>query len=561
MDQKFNILSLVQRMAASRFVGYAAVVAVAGAGYYAYRSEVGRLREQVGELEQRMSFVKSPPENVTPGSTPVTTVPVTRWGDLQPALTNTVVQIFSYMVQFDWRQPYKTPEQGQSMGSGFFIDAEGTLVTNAHVVIDAVGVAIQIPALGKRRWDVDILCVSPDRDLALLKIKPDQFEYIKKTLGGIRYITLGDSDTVYRADEIMALGYPLGQQSLKSTTGVVSGREHLGGRMMIQISAPINPGNSGGPSLNERGEAIGVNTAGIMEAQNVGYIIPVNELKLFLNQYSHVESEEKPVFLRKPFLGILFNQGTEALARFLGNPEPGGLYVVEPYKGSPLCKAGIQAGDMIYSIDGYDIDLYGEMFVPWSEDRVAVTDYISRLPLGHRMHVVAYRKGKRIDLRFTFSACDLAPIRYMFPGYEKIDYEIFGGMVFMQLALNHLPILVPAGAGELARYADIKHQLEQVVIVSHVFPDSVASRTRVLKTGDVIRQLNDVVIKTLDDVRAALEKGAEKGFVTVKTSENVFTAMPFDIAVKDEPRLSRIYFYPITDLTKKLMSKIGIAVA
>ena len=83
---------------------------------------------------------------------------------------------------------------------------------------------------------------------------------------------------VRRSDEVLALGYPLGQQSLKSTTGVISGRE----QHLIQMSAAINPGNSGGPLLNVNGEVVGINSAIIQGAQNVGYIIPINDLKMRL---------------------------------------------------------------------------------------------------------------------------------------------------------------------------------------------------------------------------------------------------------------------------------------
>ena len=121
--------------------------------------------------------------------------------------------------------------------------------------------------------------------ICTIKVKPEGLEIIKNEIGGVKFLTLGDSDYVHRADEIMALGYPLGQQNLKSTTGVVSGRE----QHLIQISAPINPGNSGGPSLNIRGEVIGINTAYIPDAQSVGYIIPINELKIILEDLRKIK--------------------------------------------------------------------------------------------------------------------------------------------------------------------------------------------------------------------------------------------------------------------------------
>ena len=280
------------------------------------------------------------------------------WRPIQERVVDTVVQIFSQVAEVDLLQPYKTPTQGTASGSGFFINGDGDLITNAHVLDQASAVWIQIPSLGKRILDVEVVGVSPERDIALLRLTPESKEIIVKELEKIPFLAFGDSDVVRRSDEVMALGYPLGQQSLKSTTGVVSGHENR----WMQTSAPLNPGNSGGPLLNSQGFVVGVNSAGIREAQNVGYAIPGNEVQTILPDLYKVK------LLREPFLGIVFNNATDALTNYLGNPAPGGAYVVEVVKGSTLDKAGIQRGDMIYKINNHNLDIFGEMRVPWSED-------------------------------------------------------------------------------------------------------------------------------------------------------------------------------------------------
>ena len=477
---------------------------------------------------------------------------ITCWSDLQVLTKDTVVQIFTQGAQFNWLEPYKAPNQFQVSGSGFFVNADGSIITNAHVVSEAKSVSIQIPSLGKRRYDVDVIGVSPERDLALLKLRQPDHDRILKELGKMPVLNLGDSDKVHRADEIMALGYPLGQQSLKSTTGVVSGREHIGGDYMIQISAPINPGSSGGPSLSLHGDVIGVNRAGIMEAQNVGYIIPSNEVKLFLRQLEQVPVINSIKFLRRPFLGVLFNNATEYLTSFLGNPPPGGLYVVETYKGSPLHKAGILPGDMIYEIDGHVIDVFGEMNVPWSEDKISIVDYVSRLMLGDKVNLVIYRSGTRKEISFAFSQVELAPIRGIYAGYEKIDYEILGGMVVMPLALNHLPLLLQ-NAPELVHYMEFKNQMEPALIVPHVLPDSFALRSRTLVRGAIIQEINGEKVKTLDEFRKAVKKSTDSGFLTVKTSENVFTVFPFQELLAEEQKLAQNYFYQLSPFVRELL--------
>ena len=193
------------------------------------------------------------------------------------------------------------------------------MITNAHVINQSRTVWIQIPSLGRRIIDIEVIGMTPDRDLALCRVKPDGLEVIRSALGSVPFLPLGDSDMVRRSDDVLALGYPLGQQSLKSTTGVVSGRE----QHMLQISAAINPGSSGGPLLNESGEVVGINSAGVTEAQNVGYAIPVNDLKIVMPDL------HKTKLLRKPFLGVLYNNASESLTEYLGNPQPGGCYIVE----------------------------------------------------------------------------------------------------------------------------------------------------------------------------------------------------------------------------------------
>lgn len=479
------------------------------------------------------------------------------WTLVQNNLKDSVIQIFSDIVAFNWLEPYKSPEQFKATGTGFFIDDQGSIITNAHVVDQAKLITIQIPSFGKRRFDVDIIGVAVDRDLALLKLKESDVKEIKDTLKKLSYLKLGDSDQVHRSDEIMALGYPLGQQSLKSTTGIVSGREHLAGQHMIQTSAPINPGNSGGPSINFAGEVVGVNTANVPSAQNVGYFIPSNEVKLFLHHlknYSAENKSEKIKFLRKPYLGILFNAASESMTSFLGNPLPGGLYVAGVQRGSPLKKAGVEIGDMIYEIDGHKLDVFGELNVPWSEDKISIIDYVARLKIGDKVNLLSYRKGKPRGITLTFKETELAPIRLMNPGYEKIDYEILGGMVIMPLALNHLPLL-GSESPELIQYLDMQSQLDGAIVITHVLSDSQADRARTIRQGVIIKEANGVVVKTLDEFRDAVKKSLDTKFLTIKTNQNIFIALPFDKILAEEYGLSRTYFYPITPFISDLMKR------
>ncbi len=471
------------------------------------------------------------------------------WRPIQQQIKDTVVQVFAQISEVDLLMPFKTPAQYSTSGSAFFINEQGDLLTNAHVVDQAKALWIQIPSLGKRIIRVEVVGVSPDRDVALIRVIPDDLKVIRQELGRVPYLSLGDSDLVYRSDEVLAVGYPLGQQSLKSTTGVISGREH----QYIQMSAPINPGNSGGPLLNINGEVVGINTAGVMEAQNIGYIIPINDVKIILPDMYKVK------LLRKPFLGVLFNNANASLTEYLGNPQPGGCYVVEVVKDSTLYKAGVQPGDMIYEMNGHRIDVYGEMNVPWSEDKISLIDYVSRLAVGEDVRLVVYRNGQRKDLAVKFSQAELPPIRKIYPGYESIDYEVFAGMVVMQLTVNHIQGMKKSIQG-LGRYAEMKNQKHPVLLITHVFPTSELFKSRTVMMGSTLNEVCGQPVHTLDDFRRVIKEQAHNKFLTLQVSDNVtmttdnlLVVLPMDNVIAEEPQLAHEYHYMISPAVQEVI--------
>jgi len=526
------------------------IVALGGIGKIVYRlhknqdnfeRELGILRDSKLSLNNQIDATQGPKvvEKIVSNSQ--------AWRPIQERVRDTVVQVFSQIAEVDLLQPYKSPSQYSANGSGFFINDKGDLITNAHVVDQAKSVWVQIPSLGKRIVDVEVVSVSPERDIALLRVKPESLDVIRKTLGAVPYLPLGDSDIVRRSDEVLALGYPLGQQALKSTTGVISGRE----QHLIQMSAALNPGNSGGPLLNISGEVVGINSAIIQGAQNVGYIIPINDLKNALADLNKVK------LLRKPYLGVLINNATDCLAEYLGNPQPGGCYVVEVVPGSTLDKAGIKRGDMLYEINGYQLDVFGEMNVPWAEDKISLVDYVTRLSIGEDVKLIAYRNGDRQEATVKFSQASLPSIRRVFPGYEQIDYEVFAGMVVMSLTLNHIQMLA-SGAPGLTRYAELKNQASPKLIITHIFPNSQLYRSRSLAVGATINEVNGIEVHSLDDFRKAIKKSDK--FLTIRASDNVTRAsdnvlvsLMFGKVLEEETRLAMDYKYPVSKTAHELI--------
>lgn len=470
------------------------------------------------------------------------------WLSVQLKAENAVVQIFAVSSTFNWMQPFKTPIQVTVSGTGFFINDQGYFITNSHVVDQASSVWIHIPSLGKRNIDADIISICPDRDLALLRLRPEGIQEIKTLLGSIPYLQLGDSDQVHMTDSVLALGYPLGQHYLKATTGIVSGREHIEDKFFIQIDAAINPGSSGGPVLSANGKVVGISTVMVADAQSVGYIIPINELKIIIEQLHEVP------FLRKQSLGMSVQGSTMELVKYLNNPEPGGLYVNKIYKNSIAERAGIQVGDMIYEFNGAPLDIYGEASVAWGSEKISFTDLVSRLTYGQQVTLAAYRNGKKIVFDFKFQDAPLYPIRIMYPEYEKIDYEVLGGLVIMNLSENHILTLFSI-MPELILYEKPENQVDPVLIVSYIFPGSEIYRLRAFNMGTIIREVNGIAVKTVDEFRSAVKTSLKSGYFTIKT-DDVFVVLNIMSVLRDEIRLAQDYKYPLSPAVRELLVSI-----
>lgn len=469
------------------------------------------------------------------------------WLKVQKKAKDTVVQLFVEISVFNWKKPFKTPRQDKASGSGFFINKDGYMVSNHHVINEATSVKIQIPSLGKERFDVEVVGVCPDRDLALLRLTSAALSDVKKKLGKVPYLKLGDSDRVLRTHEVLALGYPLGQEKLKSTQGIVSGREDSWGESYIQTTAPINPGNSGGPALNHAGEVIGINTATVLKAQNVGYIIPINDVKNVIEDLHEVQ------LLRKPFLGAQLNNSTKDMVQFLRNPEPGGYLIARVYKDTLLDAAGVQSGDMIYRLNSLRFDMYGEAHAEWSEDKVHITSVINRFKLHQPLELEVYRNGERKIVNFTFDLIRPLPIRTFFPEFEHVDYEIIAGMVVMELSLNHIAKFEYVHP-EYARFRKREHQYDSQLIITSLLNDSQAQKARSIEEGALIELINGVKVGTLKEFRQAVKK--DQKFLQVVTQSKECMVLAVDKIIEDEYELARKNFYSVSSLVNELQIRV-----
>ena len=190
--------------------------------------------------------------------------------DIMTAKKSTV-RITSHTESMDIFNPSKVASSGRFVGSGFFINTKGYVLTCHHLISDAVKILINTVDGGQQSFSADILSVYPEADLAVLHLR----DYKNKIC-----LKLGNSDKSETESDVIALGYPLGDDNVKTTKGIISGVKDY----LIQTDTTINSGNSGGPLLNSSYEVIGVNILkrvgdSMNVIEGIGYCVPI---KIFL---------------------------------------------------------------------------------------------------------------------------------------------------------------------------------------------------------------------------------------------------------------------------------------
>lgn len=353
-----------------------------------------------------------------------------------------------------------------SSGSGVIIDAEGLVVTNNHVVEDAIELTVKL-ADGSQR-EAEIVGRDPETDLALLKIGEVSEENVAR---------LGDSGKLRIGEWAIAMGNPMGLE-WTLTVGVVSakGRANLaiagGGptfQDFIQTDASINFGNSGGPLANIRGEVIGINAAINARAENIGFAIPINMVKQVVEQLrEHGE-------VRRGYLGMLPRPLTPIMKEAVGVDEDvEGVFVETVEPNTPAEEGGLMAGDVIVEMDGEPVD--------------NVNDFrfrIARHEPGDKMTLTVIRKGDRRELDFRLG--DRADLLAQ-SGRPTDDEEKLEAWMGLEVAnLNH------------PRVRSRRLEVSSGVIILKVEDDSPAAGK--MRPGDVIAEVDKQPVEDMSDWR------------------------------------------------------------
>ncbi|MEK7304626.1 MAG: Do family serine endopeptidase [Nitrospirota bacterium] len=357
----------------------------------------------------------------------------------------------------------RTPGASGS-GSGLIVDSEGHIVTNNHVIGDALEVEVRLS--DKTKLIAQVVGKDPDTDLALLKVTVDR---------ALPFARFGDSSTVRVGQWVLAVGNPFGLDRTV-TLGVVSGigRENINlsrYENFIQTDASINPGNSGGPLFNLRGEVIGINTAIINFAQGIGFAIPSNMTKQVIQQ---LIARGKVV---RGWLGVGIQPLTPELAKKFGVAEGEGVLVNEVFEKDPAAEAGIKPGDIILTIDGSVVDSPNKL-----------SRLIGALPPGAAPKIEVVRDFTRHILTVPLS--------------ERRDTAVVASLPQSRTEVKLGLDLQDLSAGLAEKF---KLRETRGVLITKVDPGSLA-HAEGLREGDLIKEVNRADVATVGEFTSAIAK-------------------------------------------------------
>lgn len=386
-----------------------------------------------------------------------------------------------------FRQFEGMPQQrpAQSLGSGFIIDPNGVILTNAHVVKDAESINVRLQ--DKRELPAKVLGMDERTDVAVLKVEAS----------GLPTARLGNSDKLEVGEWVLAIGSPFGLD-FTATQGIVSA---LARNLpddnyvpFIQTDAAINPGNSGGPLFNTKGEVVGINSQ--IYSRSGGYMglsfaIPINTAMQVAEQ---LRKDGKVV---RGWLGVMIQQIDSDLAKSFGMDRARGALVAQVQPDSPAAKAGLKPGDVILKYNGQPIESNGQL-----PAKVAST------PVGSKAELLVLRDGAEKTIDVTI---------------EKLKDEVAnneaGGNEPNEASLGLM--VQPLDAAQL-KELEIKHGL----LVRQV-GDGAAARAGI-RPGDVLLDIGGVKLNSVADLKAVagkLKPGVPVAVRLIRNGNPLFLAL------------------------------------
>lgn len=446
-------------------------------------------------------------------------------------LRQSVIRIQAVSGSFDWFKPFVKGEDHVGFGSGFVVqtDPYPLFVTNEHVVNNAKLVALQLLLFGEQQWQAEVVSVCSKFDLALLVLKnPKEFTDTMKAKGiELKALQLA-SEKRPMGEDVVAMGFPLGQDALKISKGNVAGNEEVDGNICIQSTAPISPGSSGGPLLDAKGEkVVGVNFAKATEGENINYVIPAWRVSQMIQNHLHEQPKmpedgqwiRKQVQVPNPHLTTI--EANAALYTLSGGCKKG-VFISKISDRSFFRNAEppVPNESFLVSANGIELDQFGMGLNPkYAADKVMYTDlFFMQDSIYEPVQFETCSNGtvtKHKASRAWNAQYDRG-IRYVNePAFTDIEYEMFGDVSVMEMTINHISSIIKYDPGP-ARWLHPDLISQPRLMINFVRPGSYAADF--LSPGSAVAKVNGHEVHTLADMRDHfVPEGGEDAVWTLET--------------------------------------------
>ena len=372
-----------------------------------------------------------------------------------------------------------------SLGSGVIVSPDGIVVTNYHVIRGGESAEIRVALADRREFDAKVILQDEKTDIAVLRIEANGETFPT--------LELADSDALEVGDLVLAIGNPFGVGQTV-TSGIVSALARTevarsDAQVFIQTDAAINPGNSGGALVDMQGRLVGINTAIFSKtgaSHGIGFAIPVNLVRIY------VESALTGRKVERPWLGARLEAVTRDIAESLGLNRVAGALVTRVYPNGPAAEAGIEPGDVIVAVDGFEV-----------ADQRAVYYRLVTRGIGNTARIDVIRKRQRLTLPLPLKTA---------PTPMRDDVRNLSGPHPFDGA--RVANLLPSLAEELG----LEDQ-EGVVVVLSVRSGSTAAN--IFRPGDIILRIGNEAVDDVTDLDRILKMRPRVWRITLKREDRI----------------------------------------
>lgn len=396
---------------------------------------------------------------------------------------------------------------GVWLGSGFFVkykNLEGYILTNAHVARNANKIEVSSMLTSEERFEAELVGMvrKLEPDVALIKLTDKELLRFKAlAVREIEYLELWEGNSPSRGEEIKAIGYPMGMVepniSGGEITNFISGSEYTTERFVT--NAAINPGNSGGPSVSRDGKVVGLNTAVMIDAENIGFITPSGFVKIIIE---NVLQQNEPHFAG---IGGKLQKNADNFNALLKQSIARGEIVARVEANGFLEAAGIQARDVILSLNGVEFDRHGIVISKEGHFRHKnIYDVIKLIPIGDQVEVVYLRDG---ETKTTSARAMRNPEKGVISRpiiNERRYLEVFG-MIVQELSYEIIEAMREIDANAQINMLQTIDQENPILVVTHIHQTTQADEME-WPPGELIVSANEKEIHTLEELQAVIDQ-------------------------------------------------------